>query len=332
MKNANMATPLPLFGNAPYTLEESEKPRTALSEPMPDHLISERPGPNGDMVNYVESWRTIELANDILSYNGWSSNIVEITHDYCDELATGRYSAGCSAIVRVTLRDGAFHEDIGYGTSENNKSKGSALEHAKKKAVSDATKRALRYFGHALGLTVYDKKKLKKNLEKRTTPYKRPSGTFTPRRIHLGPTSPDTTDKITSETPSPPPSSNLSTPPPSSLISNSPSTTPNTNNSNTSSPISPLPWRSSTLSPPTLQNHIPTTPPPVSPITTLPTSEPVAPTNNNPSWSPAPITPTANPIYSVSRNHNYRNLPKSSPSNSKRTINEVPINKNPTSK
>lgn len=40
----------------------------------------------------------------------------------------GRYSVGVTAIVRVTLRDGVFHEDIGYGAIENVKSKAAALD------------------------------------------------------------------------------------------------------------------------------------------------------------------------------------------------------------
>ena len=35
----------------------------------------------------------------------------------------GRYYVGVSAHVRVTLRDGAFHEDVGYGTAEGMRSK-----------------------------------------------------------------------------------------------------------------------------------------------------------------------------------------------------------------
>lgn len=39
-----------------------------------------------------------------------------------------RYNVGVTAIIRVTLRDGSFHEDIGSGTIENAKQKGAALE------------------------------------------------------------------------------------------------------------------------------------------------------------------------------------------------------------
>lgn len=45
----------------------------------------------------------------------------------CNEQSQ-RFSVGVTAIVRVTLRDGVFHEDVGYGLLENSKSKGAALD------------------------------------------------------------------------------------------------------------------------------------------------------------------------------------------------------------
>lgn len=33
-----------------------------------------------------------------------------------------------TAIVRVTLRNGSYHEDVGYGTIDNVKQKGAALD------------------------------------------------------------------------------------------------------------------------------------------------------------------------------------------------------------
>jgi DNA repair and recombination protein RAD52 len=35
---------------------------------------------------------------------------------------------GATAIVRVCLRDGCAHEDIGYGKADNQKSKADALD------------------------------------------------------------------------------------------------------------------------------------------------------------------------------------------------------------
>jgi recombination DNA repair RAD52 pathway protein len=106
-----------------------------------------------------------------------------------------RFNCGVSASVRVQLKDGSYHEvdaisnvdetiqDIGYGVSENQRGKGAALEkvtfsvdfsfspstfyshlsffQAKKEAVTDATKRTLRLFGHSLGNCIHDKEYLK---------------------------------------------------------------------------------------------------------------------------------------------------------------------------
>ena len=46
--------------------------------------------------------------------------------DFSEE--TRRYNVGVTAIVRVTLRDGVYHEDVGYGILENSRSKGAALD------------------------------------------------------------------------------------------------------------------------------------------------------------------------------------------------------------
>lgn len=62
-------------------------------------------------------------------FNGWSSSVVTLAVDYIDlNEETKRFSVGVSAIVRITLRDGAYHEDVGYGLLENSKSKGAALD------------------------------------------------------------------------------------------------------------------------------------------------------------------------------------------------------------
>ena len=62
-------------------------------------------------------------------FNGWSSSIVSITVDFIDySEESRRYNVGVTAIVRVTLRDGVYHEDVGYGLLENSKSKGAALD------------------------------------------------------------------------------------------------------------------------------------------------------------------------------------------------------------
>lgn len=83
--------------------------------------------------------------------------------DFVDEHPqTLKISLGLSVIVRVTLRDGTFHEDIGYGHIENCTGKAKAFEKAKKEGTTDALKRALRNFGNVLGNCIYDKDYVKK--------------------------------------------------------------------------------------------------------------------------------------------------------------------------
>jgi len=83
---------------------------------------------------------------------------MDVQVDFVDENPTnGKVSLGLSVIVRVTLRDGTFHEDVGYGHMENSKGKAAAFEKAKKEGTTDALKRALRNFGNVLGNCIYDK-------------------------------------------------------------------------------------------------------------------------------------------------------------------------------
>lgn len=48
------------------------------------------------------------------------------------------------SIFVILLQDGSYHEDVGYGVSEGLKSKALSLEKARKEAVTDGLKRALK--------------------------------------------------------------------------------------------------------------------------------------------------------------------------------------------
>ncbi|KAG6830451.1 hypothetical protein H0H87_008089, partial [Tephrocybe sp. NHM501043] len=130
-----------------------------LNQKLGPEYISQRPGPGGGpKLTYAEGWKIINLANEVFGFNGWNSQVVSLTTDFIDfNEESRRYSVGVTAIIRVTLRDGVFHEDIGYGMLENSKGKGAALDKCKKEAVTDGLKRALRNFGNLLGNCLYDK-------------------------------------------------------------------------------------------------------------------------------------------------------------------------------
>ena len=98
---------------------------------------------------------------------------MDVQVDFVDENPqTFRVSLGLSVIVRVTLRDGTFHEDVGYGHMENCKGKAAAFEKAKKEGTTDALKRALRSFGNVLGNCIYDKEYLKQVTKVKAQPTK----------------------------------------------------------------------------------------------------------------------------------------------------------------
>lgn len=127
-----------------------------LSQNLGPEFVSHRPAPGGARVTYLEGWKAINLANDTFGFNGWSSEIRSLTVDYCDELAGGRLSVGVSCTVRVTLKDGSYHEDVGFGHIENAKSKYMAFDKCKKEATTDGVKRTLRKFGNVLGNCLYN--------------------------------------------------------------------------------------------------------------------------------------------------------------------------------
>jgi DNA repair and recombination protein RAD52 len=104
--------------------------QTKLNQRLGPEYISQRPGPGGGpKLTYAEGWKIINLANEVFGFNGWSSNVISLTTDFIDfNEETRRYTIGVTAIMRVTLRDGVFHEDVGYGMLENSKSKGQALD------------------------------------------------------------------------------------------------------------------------------------------------------------------------------------------------------------
>ncbi|KAL8418117.1 hypothetical protein RB594_001656 [Gaeumannomyces avenae] len=156
-----------------WTAQEIAALQTRLDRQLGPEYLSARSGPSGQKVHYVAADKIISLANDVFGFNGWSTSIQDVQVDFADvNPQTGKISLGLSVVVRVTLRDGTFHEDMGYGHIENCKSKASAFEKAKKEGTTDALKRALRHFGNLLGNCIYDKDYLAKVTKIKVAPTK----------------------------------------------------------------------------------------------------------------------------------------------------------------
>ncbi|KAI8821633.1 uncharacterized protein EV422DRAFT_495649 [Fimicolochytrium jonesii] len=153
--------PASTFGVHVYDAQEALEVGNNLRKQLGPEFVSNRSGPGGSKVSYIEGWKVVSLANEIFGFNGWSHSVVDMTVDFVD-IENGKVSTGISSIVRVTLKDGTYREDVGYGSIENAKSKSAAFEKAKKESITDALKRALKSFGNSMGGCLYDKDYLKK--------------------------------------------------------------------------------------------------------------------------------------------------------------------------
>ncbi|KAG9272389.1 hypothetical protein AMEX_G13381 [Astyanax mexicanus] len=147
------------FGQFKYTAEEYQAIQKALGQKLGPEYISTRQAGGGQKVCYIEGHKVIGLANEMFGYNGWSHSITQQNVDFVD-LINGKFYVGVSAFVKVQLKDGSYHEDVGYGVSEGLKSKALSLEKARKEAVTDGLKRALKCFGNALGNCILNKEYL----------------------------------------------------------------------------------------------------------------------------------------------------------------------------
>ncbi|OWT42682.1 RAD52 DNA repair protein RADC [Pochonia chlamydosporia 170] len=157
-----------------WTAKEIATIASKLDKQLGPEYISSRSGPGGSRVHYLTAEKVIGLANEVFGFNGWSSSIQNIQVDFADENPqTQRVSIGLSVIVRVTLRDGTYHEDIGYGSIENAKGKAMAFEKAKKEGTTDGLKRALRSFGNVLGNCIYDTDYVKQVTKVKAQPVKK---------------------------------------------------------------------------------------------------------------------------------------------------------------
>ena len=120
----------PTFDPGNSILPEASIIQAKLNRRLGPEYVSQRPSPGGGpKLTYIEGWKIIGLANEVFGYNGWCSNVTRIETDFIDmDPESRRCSVGITAVVRVTLKDGTYHEDIGYGTGDNLKSKGAALD------------------------------------------------------------------------------------------------------------------------------------------------------------------------------------------------------------
>ncbi|XP_053599228.1 DNA repair protein RAD52 homolog [Microplitis demolitor] len=114
-------------------------------------------------VNHYDLEFLLEQANKLFSRDNWAHEIIDQTIDFVNENNKIVY-VGCSTVVRVLLKSGRFHENVGFheGVSE---STGKAFEDARKISYTDALYRTLLSF-EEFGELIIKIEEKKKRLEK----------------------------------------------------------------------------------------------------------------------------------------------------------------------
>ncbi|ODV90592.1 hypothetical protein CANCADRAFT_24941, partial [Tortispora caseinolytica NRRL Y-17796] len=101
------------------------------------------------MYRYLEVGNSFRLANDIFGFDGWSSQILQLSTEHVEQVKSN-YIIVSTAVVRIILRDGTTREDTGVGICENVRSFGTAFDKSRKSAISDGYKRCFKQFGDSL--------------------------------------------------------------------------------------------------------------------------------------------------------------------------------------
>jgi DNA repair and recombination protein RAD52 len=128
--------------------------KTELAKPLDKKNV--KPPAPGKYGEYVEGWKTIDEANRIFGFDGWSRETIDMI-ETSREQRDGKWFVSYRAKARVEAH-GVVREGSAAGSGVS-KSLCDAIESAIKEAETDAMKRALMTFGNPFGLALYDKTK-----------------------------------------------------------------------------------------------------------------------------------------------------------------------------
>lgn len=138
------------WGKRQLSDEERSQAKQALWRELGHDSIRTRPGPRGVQIPYLDAGTAVKLANEAFRHDGWCNELLNLKMEYI-ESRNNRWSCLATAITRVTLPNGCYHDGLGIGSMEGCSSKVDAIDNAMKTAVTDSLKRALRHFGDGLG-------------------------------------------------------------------------------------------------------------------------------------------------------------------------------------
>jgi len=138
--------------------ETNMSQRHRFDTPVPADAIKDREQ-SGVTLSYLDSHYIITKTNELLGHEEWSYMVDKYQLVQVEEKtsAKGKLNQYVGYVAQVTVTwKGISRTDVGFGQGIDN-DLGRAHESAIKEAATDALKRALRTFGQAFGLALYDK-------------------------------------------------------------------------------------------------------------------------------------------------------------------------------
>lgn len=157
---------------------EWDKAKTELVKKLNPKYV--KPAPQGKYGEYIEGWHVIAEANRIFGFGEWSDTY---THELVAQETNPKGNHVITYIAKAHVEVGGIVRE-GFGSGEGiAKTIGAAHEGAIKEAETDALKRALRKFGNAFGLALYDKQKANVGIDEPTDDEKAATRKKTAQRI-----------------------------------------------------------------------------------------------------------------------------------------------------
>ncbi|XP_047118855.1 DNA repair protein RAD52 homolog [Schistocerca piceifrons] len=125
-----------------------EGPEDELDELAAKIVFEQLPEPVEKKKNTFDEARKrlIDAANCVFGSLNWNHAVLTQNVDYVDS-NEGVFSVGISSVVKVELKDGTYHQEIGYGISEGLTSKIRSMSHAREDSVLRGIRSALLSFG-----------------------------------------------------------------------------------------------------------------------------------------------------------------------------------------
>lgn len=139
----------------------TDRQSSLLAQDLPRDVVRTR-DQAGQRLSYVDGWYAVTRANEVFGPDGWSYAVRDVREVY---RGTKPGKSGgeentviiYEALVAVTAL-GITREDVGIGQCDAGiRALAQGIEKARKEAVTDGLKRALRTFGPSFGLALYDK-------------------------------------------------------------------------------------------------------------------------------------------------------------------------------